>query len=124
MSGQDRTKGAYFSTHLDADLEPHPIMVMHDELLGGEETRATFLHELAHRFIHQRFAHLPIWLDEGLAQLYSTLRIEGGRAVFGGAAPSTDFWSPEGVTASALFVHRRHIEAMRAQGAKPTGTTP
>src|SRR5579863_1309078 len=43
--GQDRTKGAYFTAQLDADVEPHPVMVMRHELLD-EETRNTFLHEL------------------------------------------------------------------------------
>jgi hypothetical protein len=89
---QDRTKGAYFSTKLVGDLEPQPIMVMHDELLD-EERRGTFLHELAHRFIHERFAHVPTWLDEGLAQFYSTLRLEDGRIVMGADLPGADFWS-------------------------------
>jgi hypothetical protein len=33
-------------------------------------------------FLHQRIVDTPVWLDEGLAQLYSTLRIQNGKIIF------------------------------------------
>jgi tetratricopeptide (TPR) repeat protein len=33
------------------------------------------VHEYLHHVIHQRFSHLPLWLDEGIADVYSTLEV-------------------------------------------------
>jgi hypothetical protein len=46
---------------------------------GGD----TLVHELAHIFNHHYFALAPRWADEGLATYYSTLQVDGGRAVLG-----------------------------------------
>jgi hypothetical protein len=40
-------------------------------------------HEYIHVLLHRRFAHLPFWVDEGLAELYSTLSIERGSLMVG-----------------------------------------
>src|SRR6185312_16123924 len=44
-------------------------------VLGGRESRFgdELQHEYTHYFIHQKFSSLPIWLDEGLAVLVSTV---------------------------------------------------
>jgi hypothetical protein len=86
VTGQDRTTKAYFST-----LSGHPTLVMSQDLLP-EETRTTFLHELAHRFVFRRFKRVPTWLNEGMAQFYSTMRIEEDRIVVGDDLPEHAFW--------------------------------
>lgn len=82
VEGMNRSSGAYFTPWLKGDLEPTPVVVMHDEVLR-EEVRDTFQHEIAHRFLHERFVRLPPWLDEGLAQYYATMHVEEGRAYIG-----------------------------------------
>jgi hypothetical protein len=89
--GHDRTKKAYFTPKLPADFDYHPIMVMSQDLLTVE-TRTTFLHELTHLFLRRRLPRIPLWLNEGLAQYYSTLRIEGDRVVLGDDLPNAVFW--------------------------------
>jgi hypothetical protein len=43
-------------------------------VLGEELSRsgAPVIHEYVHHLLHQRYRHLPLWLDEGLAEVYST----------------------------------------------------
>ncbi|MEO8521685.1 MAG: DUF1570 domain-containing protein [Acidobacteriota bacterium] len=57
---------------------------------GGEETMRVVFHEYAHLIIANVARNIPIWLNEGLAEYYSTYRVEaGGRAaVIGAAVPS------------------------------------
>jgi tetratricopeptide (TPR) repeat protein len=40
---------------------------------GGDRMRVVF-HELTHYFVHNTIRELPLWLDEGLAEVYSTFR--------------------------------------------------
>ena len=42
-------------------------------------------HEYVHLLLHTRGIQFPLWLDEGLAELYSTFQVEGDKAVFGRA---------------------------------------
>lgn len=39
---------------------------------------APVVHEYVHHLLHQRYGHLPLWLDEGLAEVYSTAIQENG----------------------------------------------
>jgi hypothetical protein len=87
--GHDTTVGAYFTHAAPGDLEPRPTLVLHAEDMS-DEAQETFLHELTHRFLSDRFVALPAWLNEGLAQYYATLRLAGGRAVLG-ATGDSDF---------------------------------
>jgi hypothetical protein len=48
-----------------------------------ETTQRRFRHELTHRFLDHRMPALPPWLEEGLAEYYSTLKVESGDAVIG-----------------------------------------
>ena len=80
---------AYLEVQLTGDLEPIPVMVMQAQDLP-DETRVSFLHELTHRFLHERFGLIPPWLDEGLAQYYAALRIDEARVMLGGPG-SVDF---------------------------------
>lgn len=48
----------------------------------GEATAVVF-HEFAHEVINARLPGLPVWLDEGLAELYSTFRLKKNTAEIG-----------------------------------------
>ncbi|HWN82110.1 MAG TPA: tetratricopeptide repeat protein [Candidatus Udaeobacter sp.] len=43
----------------------------------------TVYHEFIHYFVHNNLPYLPLWLNEGLAEYYSTIRLEGDQAVLG-----------------------------------------
>jgi hypothetical protein len=48
----------------------------------GDPTEAIF-HEYIHLLVHTRGLTLPLWLNEGLAELYSTFRVNGDTVEFG-----------------------------------------
>src|SRR5258708_1447950 len=48
--------------------------------LTGSSDFRTAAHEYAHLMAHQRGLHLPAWLSEGLAEVYSTARFHSGQA--------------------------------------------
>lgn len=111
IAGQARTMNAYMASGLVADLESQPVVVMYASEVV-EEARMTVQHELAHRFLHQRYPRLPTWLDEGLAQYYSSARFDGGRLIVGQFAKvdfsdRPYFWlaSRDGFTQSQIPVH-------------------
>ena len=54
-------------------------------LRGGDldVVRRRFQHELVHRFLGARMRWAPPWLEEGLADYYSTLRVDGEALVVG-----------------------------------------
>jgi hypothetical protein len=58
-------------------------------VLGGEATGSTeaLVHEYVHYAMHRRFRNLPLWLDEGLAEVYSTIDEKQGQLRIG--LPST-----------------------------------
>lgn len=67
--------GAFHTPMLPLDAQPTPTIVMH-----GSPTAATYavwLHELTHRFIAASMGPVPTWLNEGLAEYYSTIRADG-----------------------------------------------
>ncbi len=49
--------------------------------------RVTLAHELAHRFNHVALGTMPVWLNEGLAQYYSTIRGDLANPVVGESDP-------------------------------------
>ena len=55
--------------------------------LGADEFRVS-AHEYAHLILHASGLHRPSWLNEGLAEFYSTVRIGPNGSTLGGAAPS------------------------------------
>jgi tetratricopeptide (TPR) repeat protein len=96
VARHDPTVVAYFAHEAPGDLEPRPTLVLHAEDMS-DDAQETFLHELTHRFLSDRFATLPRWFNEGLAQYYETLHLAGGRAVLGATGNSdfsdrTTFW--------------------------------
>lgn len=77
---------AFFTDALPNDLDPVPFLVMSKGV--GPEARVIVQHELTHHFSRLRYGALPPWLGEGLAQYYSTLRVEGGQAILGAPLPN------------------------------------
>lgn len=51
--------------------------------VGLDERTAVFAHELTHRFVRACFPNAPVWLHEGLAKVFETVRIRFGRVVVG-----------------------------------------
>jgi tetratricopeptide (TPR) repeat protein len=45
-------------------------------------------HEFVHLILHHTTAPLPRWLEEGLAEFFSTLEVAGGKALIGRAIPT------------------------------------
>lgn len=52
-------------------------------MLAGAELSRIILHEYTHSVLNHSSALLPQWLEEGLAELYSTLSVSGKAAVVG-----------------------------------------
>ena len=55
---------------------------------AGPEVYRIAVHEYVHLLLLQPGAELPIWLNEGLAELYSTLKRDGNRTQVGGLIDS------------------------------------
>jgi tetratricopeptide (TPR) repeat protein len=49
-------------------------------------------HEYVHYLLHNSFSHLPLWLDEGLAEYYGTLHRTGDRVQVGVPMPEHIAW--------------------------------
>lgn len=52
----------------------------------GRQTKKAAVHEYVHLLVKHSGAKLPVWLNEGLAELYSTLEPQGKQVAFGKAA--------------------------------------
>jgi tetratricopeptide (TPR) repeat protein len=87
LDASDDSHSAYFNGHLALDIEPQPVLVMYRSNDDEDRGRATFLHELTHRFLHERYREIPVWLNEGLAQYYETFRFDGRRGFVGAPEP-------------------------------------
>lgn len=59
-------------------------------VLPGLSTRqmGTAAHEYVHALLHTRGGHLPPWLSEGLAEVYSTVQVNAGESLIGAEAPN------------------------------------
>ena len=49
----------------------------------GHQTKSTAVHEYVHLLVQHSGAELPVWLNEGLAELFSTLEPRGKEVLFG-----------------------------------------
>lgn len=65
--------------------EKQAYIVMPDT---GTVQMATTAHEYAHYFLHAAGWKLPAWMDEGLAEFFSTVRITNHRCMLGGTLPA------------------------------------
>ncbi len=75
--------GGYYAGTLPNELEPTPTVVA----TTGFSPRILFGHELAHRFNHLALGVTPVWMNEGLAEYYSTIRGEPSAPVLGDTDP-------------------------------------
>jgi len=64
--------GGLYCESLPDDIDGSPVTLVFGSL--SPFGRTLFAHELTHRFNHLTMGSLPPWLDEGLAQYYSTVR--------------------------------------------------
>lgn len=71
----------YFVRHLESDFLVAGLDRNHDP-------REILYHEYFHALADQNFADLPLWLAEGLAELYSTFEVEDDRATLGLVVPA------------------------------------
>ena len=115
LIGRPGATGAFIS-RLPYDVEIQPIIV----LVGGlsYETRLALQHELTHQILRRRTAQLPWWLDEGLAELYSTLRIDSdGVAIVAERPVNVGFWEyGNSVTVRGPKVDKLLLSHKRAPG--------
>ncbi|MCU1281056.1 MAG: hypothetical protein JWM53_4602 [bacterium] len=68
-----------------------------------DRTRATMQHEIAHWLLHGAVPASPLWLDEGNARYWESLRLEEGQAIVG-SLPQLDLladWLPAADVMSA-----------------------
>jgi Flp pilus assembly protein TadD len=80
-----KATGGFAAAHLPLDIERHPTVVFAD--YDDARTRQTFVHEEVHELMHRSFGSSPTWLNEGLAEYFSVLRIENGHVVLGDPVP-------------------------------------
>ncbi len=64
-------------------------------LVNGERpelARRLIYHEYVHFFVSYNFPPVPLWFEEGLAELYSTFEVRGGHALLGKVIPEHLTW--------------------------------
>ena len=87
-----RAAGA-FMPRLPNDLYPSPVFVTYGTL--DDDRRETLTHELVHRLNFAAYGGLPPFLEEGLAEYYSTLRVSDEGVTRGLAPRRTRFTTGE-----------------------------
>ena len=97
----------YFLSRTDGEAPEAPAIVMHGELLPN--TRRRFQHELTHRFLSLHLRDAPPWVEEGLAEYYSTVELEPDRAIVGQLPVKRVLRTeiPDSITLLARFVENR-----------------
>jgi tetratricopeptide (TPR) repeat protein len=71
----------YFLPRQVNERDYTPTIAMYGE--WNEVTRRRFQHELAHRFLEHHVPDAPPWLAEGIAEFYSTIKLDQGEVVVG-----------------------------------------
>jgi tetratricopeptide (TPR) repeat protein len=66
----EHTAGVFFNQY-------QQLLFYRDE--SEEETLQTMTHEAFHEYLHAILPSVPIWMDEGMAEYVSGVKIEGGR---------------------------------------------
>ncbi len=74
------TADAYYTSTADRDYIVMPML--------GANSFGLTAHEYAHFVLHSGGLKLPAWLNEGLAELFSTVRITNRRCELGGELPA------------------------------------
>ncbi|HEY3821545.1 MAG TPA: hypothetical protein VGL81_30470 [Polyangiaceae bacterium] len=106
--------GGFFFDRGPIDLERHPTIVLYAPRYGAllDDGHVTLLHELTHRLIHHVYGWAPIWMNEGLAQYFSTMRIDDGK-VFLGEPPRWTVYNPDVLppVSALLAMDYQHLTA-------------
>jgi hypothetical protein len=105
----------YFMPHQLDEPEPLPTIAMFGEYT--ESTQRRFTHELTHRFMDHQLHAAPPWLEEGLAEYYSTMKL-GRDEVMLGLLPNKKLFRLDLVTTGALA--GRYVETRVELGAVPS----
>jgi tetratricopeptide (TPR) repeat protein len=71
--GKPKSAGGYYHRNLDED-----IIALSEEAQtrGGPDGYNVIFHEYVHKMLREQGLKPPVWLDEGLAQFYATMRIK------------------------------------------------
>jgi tetratricopeptide (TPR) repeat protein len=75
-SGEPAAVSGFFLSH------PHGDFIV-ASAAAEPEVRRVLYHEALHRFVRHRLPEAPLWLNEGLAEFYSTLEVGRGEAWVG-----------------------------------------
>lgn len=78
--GKPKDVSGYFVGGLD---EVVIALKLDSTLEEGDDPLETVLHEYVHLLLHTRGLKLPTWLNEGLAEVFSTFRLNGGTVEYG-----------------------------------------
>jgi TPR repeat protein len=77
--GKPRDVAGYFLS------SPDEVMIAMTTDINGPQAdpREVIYHEYVHLLVDTRKARYPVWLNEGLAEVFSTFRVADGKVVFG-----------------------------------------
>ena len=68
--------------------------------MSASDPYAVVFHEYAHLLLHANFPRMPVWFDEGFAEYFSSLRVNGKTVEYGNIPPNlptilqTNRWMP------------------------------
>ncbi len=83
-----QSRAEYAAVRLSRGTFGHYIRGRHGDYIVLEDIqpqhRQAAIHELAHLAFSRAGYHLPVWLNEGLADVYSTFSVSEGHATIGG----------------------------------------
>ena len=96
----------WFRPRQNNDVEYTPTIALHGRM--RDHARRRLQHELVHRLLAYRIHRAPPWVEEGLAEYYSTLQLDGGEAILG-QLPMKKLFTTEVHSPGTL--HERWVEA-------------
>jgi tetratricopeptide (TPR) repeat protein len=77
-------EGGFAAWKLPNDLEEQSTIVIWGAMDASHPMmRIAFSHELTHQLIHESFGGAPLWMNEGLAQYFSSTIVENGTVTLG-----------------------------------------
>ena len=68
-------------------MTPYESLIVVDAADRSRPARVIAFHEYLHALVSESGLRVPLWLNEGLAEYYSTLRVTGSRVVLGEPPP-------------------------------------
>ena len=88
--GYEWAAGAFVVDSVGLSDTP-PILLLPEAPRSKQAARELLQHELSHRFVHHHFPSAPPWLNEGLAEYYSTLEVDDEQVRVGRYLSRTSF---------------------------------